>query len=574
MTDGFWEGDIFRGLAFRILLFLSLALLPFGIIATVQTGEISRQAERTAELSLLGLTEQAARAERAAIQEAFGATAALSSIIGRYLDDPEECSNFLAAYRSRSAFYAHVGHLPVDGKMVCSSSGRSFDFSADDEFVRSIAHPARSVIAHPSGEMSGLPVLVLNHPFELDGAFAGYITLSLPLSLVRGMSRPVSKLKPYDLVTFNSDGGLLLSDRGISVSETDLPANRSLRAIGGEKTVVFRDENSEGDALVYAVVPIVEDVVYSMSIWRASDVLANTNQSRRLSIFLPVLMWLASLIVAFWSLNRLAIRHIRKLSRQMRQFAYNRAMPRSTLGKSVPRELKDMQQAFTGMAESIIRDEAALEDSLRDKNVLLKEVHHRVKNNLQLISSIMNMQIRRAQTEDAKLVLRRLQDRILSLATVHKNLYQNDALDRVNAGALLKENIGQLLRVGLAAGSDVEVTQHYDPVIMDADDAAPLTLLVSEAVTNALKYIGRDSVTGRAHLTIELRYISSDRAAFSVLNSTRAETGSEGTGLGSQLINAFARQLNAQVDVGYEDGEHMLKLTFPVNFRDRVPTDF
>jgi two-component sensor histidine kinase len=573
MTGGFLDGPVFRGLAFRILLFLSLALMPFGFIAVVQTQEMAKQTERTAELSLLGLTEQAAASERAAIQEAFGAASALGSVIGLYLDDPDACSDFMREYMAQATHYVHVGFIPTTGQITCTSSGERLDVSDNPNFAETMEWPARNVTASARGLLSAQPVLIINHPFQHQSAFAGYITLSLPLATIRGAARPLLDREPYDLLTFNAEGDLLLSDRGIENTMADAPRNRSLKALVGTDPTVFRDENEVNERLVYATVPIVRDVVYSMSIWREADVLTETNQTGRWSIFLPVLMWLASLVVAFWSLNRLAIRHIQKLGRQMRYFAFNRSMPRTTMGPDVPRELVEMQQAFIGMAESIIRDEAALEDSLREKNILLKEVHHRVKNNLQLISSIMNMQIRRAQTEDARFVLKRLQDRILSLATVHKNLYQSEALDRVDAGALIEEIVGQLLVVGLPAGSGVDVQQSYDRVMMDADDAAPLTLLVSEAVTNAMKYLGR-SKPGPAHLSIRLEMLAEDSARFCIANSTGGAVGSEGTGLGSQLINAFARQLNATVDVSYEAGTHALTLTFPVAFREKLQPDF
>lgn len=575
MTLGFLDGDVFRGLAFRILVFLTLALLPFGVIAVIQTQQIARSAERNAELSLLGLTEQAATVERAAIQEAFGTAMALGSIIQPYIDQPEACSRFLATYRENTATYSHVGYIPLDGMIECTSSMRRFDWSQIEEFEERMANPRRAVRASPTGPLSGQPVIVIYQPLQIDGTFAGYLTLSLPLPAIRSQERAELQRKPEDVVIFNSEGRLLLSDRGIATTEADLPRNRSLKLLVGEDGAVFSDENADGEPRVYSIVPIVSGVVYSMSVWHPAD-LPVARGAGMLSSFLPVAMWLASLIVAFWSLNRLAIRHIRKLGRQMRLFAYNRAMPRSTLiGRGVPRELVEMQQAFIGMAESIIRDEAALEDNIRDKNILLKEVHHRVKNNLQLISSIMNMQIRRAQSEDARFVLKRLQERILSLATVHKNLYQSDnALDRVDAGALLKEIVRQLLHVGLPAGAGVKVEKSFDAVEMDADDAAPLTLLVSEAVTNAMKYIGRRPDTGEAKLEIGLHRVAQDRAEFRIANTTGTGRGPDGTGLGSQLINAFARQLNGEVDVTCENGLHVLSLSFPVTYRSRTTTDY
>ncbi|GFE49496.1 histidine kinase [Roseobacter cerasinus] len=574
MTGGFLDGDIFRGLAFRILVFLSLALLPFGLIAVVQTREIARQAEANAELSLLGLTELASGAERSFIQEAFGAGEALSSIVRLFGQQQEACVSFLRTYRDSSEIYSVVGFIPTDGIMTCSSEGGSYDFSAYTDFEAVLATQERAVILSRTGPISRDPVLAMLQPVTVRGEFVGFMLLSVPVTSIGDRPDPPSDMIPSDLVTFNALGDVLTSDRPRLITQADLPLNRSLKTLIGERTAVFQEVNTKGEERVYALVPIVPDVVYSMSIWRREDVLASAGSTGNLSIFLPILMWLASLVVAFWAINRLAIRYIRKLGRQMRLFAYNRSMPRTAMGPEVTREFVEIQTAFMSMADSIIRDEASLEDSLREKNILLKEVHHRVKNNLQLISSIMNMQIRRAPTEESQRVLRRLQERILSLATVHKNLYQNDGLERVNAGELVEEIVGQLLVVGLPPGSSVKVTQSYDPVQLDTDDAAPLTLLVSEAVTNAMKYIGDATATNPATLDILLKQRDAETAVFTISNTVGDAPAAEGTGLGTQLINAFSTQLNAEVVTEEKGGMHQLTLTFPVPHRVKLVQDY
>ena len=574
MTGGFLDGDVFRGLAFRILLFLTLALLPFGLIAVFQTREIVRQADSNSELSLLALTDQAASAERSIFQEGFGAAKALSALAQLYGRDTGACSAFLEAYRRAAGLYSFIGYLPPNGQMRCSSAARAFDFSDFPGFAEEVSAPKRQITRNPKGEISDEPVLVLSQPFFTPAGFAGFMTMSVPVEVISTqMARPLEDM-PANLVTFNANGKVIRSDRLDAATQADLPSEHSLQSLVGSEPVVFKDKSRSGAPRLYAVVPIVPDVAYAMSIWRPAEMQASLRQSIGLSLSLPVIMWLASLVVAFWSLNRLAVRHIRKLGRQMRHFSYNRRVPRTTLGPGVPRELEEIQKAFVRMADSIVRDEAALEDNLRDKNILLKEVHHRVKNNLQLVSSIMNMQIRRAQTDDARQVLKRLQDRILSLATVHKNLYQTEALDRVDAGKLAEEIVGQLLAMGLPANSDLEMHQQYDSLQMDADDAAPLTLLISEAVTNALKYLGTPEKGGQARLEISLLASGAAEACFRITNTTSGAQGSDGTGLGTQLISAFTRQLNGHVEVGFEAEEHWLSLTFPIRQRVKDTYDF
>ena len=574
MTGGFLDADVFRGLAFRILIFLTLALLPFGLISIFQTREIGRQANFNSELSLLALTGQASATERQIYQEAFGAAQALSAVTQIYKRDPQACNSFLAAYKDASQLYSFVGYQAPDGAVRCASrpvEQASFFASADENADRK---PLRALSSLENDPFGAGPKVLIRQPFFLDGAFAGDLLVTIPQSSIPVEFFDAMTARPVDIVTFNADGDVVRASLTSEEIDANLPQDRALKALVGQQSFVFAADNAAGQNRVYAVVPLVPGVAYAMSIWRSEDLSHSATSAVGLSIFLPVIMWLASLIVAFWSLNRLAVRHIRKLGRQMRHFAYNRRVPRTKLGPGVPKELVEIQQSFVRMAESIVRDEAALEDNLRDKNILLKEVHHRVKNNLQLISSIMNMQIRRAETPDARQVLQRLQDRILGLATVHKNLYQSEALDRVEANIMVEEIVGQLLRVGLPAGRAVDIKQHYDSFEMDADDAAPLTLLVSEAVTNALKYLGVPPGRDRAYLNIAMGRVSENEVTFRLANSTSGAAGTDGTGLGTQLISAFARQLNGHVEVEFENHEHVMTLRFPLQERVKDRYDF
>ncbi|MFD2440547.1 histidine kinase dimerization/phosphoacceptor domain -containing protein [Paracoccus kondratievae] len=111
-----------------------------------------------------------------------------------------------------------------------------------------------------------------------------------------------------------------------------------------------------------------------------------------------------------------------------------------------------MSQTFHNMARILIRDEEAMEAAVNEKTVLLKEVHHRVKNNLQLIASIINMQIRVIDHDDARRVLRSVQDRVASLATIYRNLYQAEHLDSVHADRLIKDIINQMANATLGPG--------------------------------------------------------------------------------------------------------------------------
>ena len=573
MTSGFLSTNIFRGLAFRVLLFLSLALLPIGLIAVVQTREIADQSLENAELSLLAITEQASTLENGTIREAFGAAAALASVVKLIKSDDVSCSAFMREYQELSELYTVVSFITPEGNMDCVSTGVSGNVSDRDVFQKMTQFKTRMANVTDNPAQSSEPVMIVTNPLKVDDELIGFINLSVPLKSFDDAPEPEQSARPISMLTFNAQGDILTSKGALDTILKELPSFAALKWYAGKSGRVFHETNQEGEERVYAVLPIVSGVGYAMSVWPKNSPLLKAGAMTRLSFVLPIAMWLASLIVAFWALNRLAIKHIRKLGRQMHHFALNRTLPRTTLGGVVPTEIVNMEHAFVGMAESILRDEAALEDNLRQKNILLKEVHHRVKNNLQLISSIMNMQIRQATTPDSKRVLQRLQDRILSLATVHKSLYQNDNLSRVDGGALMHEIVNQLLSVGLPSGSAVKVMQNYEAVQLDPDDAAPLTLLVSEAITNALKYVAADA-TGAGQIEVSLSHTQPEMALLLVKNTVGKGEVEDGTGLGSRLINAFSRQLNGQVEITEDDGLYVLRVEFHVPLQAKDVYDY
>ncbi|MBD3665110.1 sensor histidine kinase [Sulfitobacter aestuariivivens] len=563
MTSGFFTGDVLRGLAARVLLFLTLALLPIGIIAIVQTRAISEQSRVNAELSLIAITERATAKKQETYQDAFSAAKALSSVVRLRRANSAECSKFLAEYKRASGLYSLVAFTALDGIMACSSVGGTVDFSQSPEFQRALKNNRHHAIHSGDPKISEEPVIVLYRPVSENGETIGMMAVSVPENSLISDADIQHDITPLAILTVNRFGEVLTAEGPLEDAATELPMAFDPMLRSKKRGLVFDDVTEAGLNRLYAIVPIVENTIYAVSIWPTDAVILGSSTSTRLTSLMPIFMWIASLVVAFWALNRLALKHIRKLGRQMRRFAMDRTLPPDTFDPSVPTELVAMERTFFEMAESIMKDEATLEDSLREKNILLKEVHHRVKNNLQLISSIMNMQIRQASGPEERDVLQRLQQRILGLATVHENLYQNDSLVRVNAKNLLRGLVDQVLGLGMDTATKTEVIQTYDDVMLDPDDAAPLSLMVSEAMTNALKYV-RTTGGKPGQISITLRHTGEEEAQLTVSNTATEEEHDVGTGLGSKLITAFARQLNGQIEITQSDDEYRLSVVFPV----------
>ena len=198
------------------------------------------------------------------------------------------------------------------------------------------------------------------------------------------------------------------------------------------------------------------------------------------------------------------------------------------------------------------KSEAALLESLRDKEALLKEVHHRVKNNLQVISSLLRLEADRLREPVAEMVLGDLQGRVRAMALLHENLYRSGNLTGVDVPTYLRALCQHALRAGFnqRAGS-VEVKVEVAPLRMEIGQAIPCGLLVNELVTNCLKHaFSRESggvVEVALHPTDDSdlwRLAVSDNGVGLPKDLDRAEAPPS---LGMQLISDLGRQLQGSL---------------------------
>ncbi len=143
---------------------------------------------------------------------------------------------------------------------------------------------------------------------------------------------------------------------------------------------------------------------------------------------------------------------------------------------------------FYTMALQKVRYEKELKNSLRDKEVLLREIHHRVKNNMQIISSLLNLQIKYEDLDETVGVLKESQGRVKSMAIIHEKLYELSSLDNINFKEYLEKLIYDIFySYGIRNGS-IKSSLIIKDVYLNIDTAIPLGLIINELVTNSVKY--------------------------------------------------------------------------------------
>ncbi|UYV38254.1 sensor histidine kinase [Rhodobacteraceae bacterium D3-12] len=424
----------YSSLRVRLAALLSLALLPIGLIAVLQTKSVSDKAQENAELALLVLTETAALRERILIQRAFGAASVFTSQPRFLATEGNTCSAMLSEFVLKSPTFSFAGFAPLSGKMTCSSARKPIDLSDSKAFQRAVADARQRVDVNIGTQMGGPSVVTVSDPVMLNGELIGFMQVSIPHSKIDEAIEKLDAPALVDIVTFNGAGEVLTTRTNVNEAASRLPLDINL-AVFSRTSASFSTEGVDGAQYLYTVVPIESGQFFVLGIWDPEIGLAQRADVLFPTSLFPVLMWVISLAVSLFAVHRLVSRHVNKLRSQMVRFARDREMPAQTTAPEMPTELASIHRSFVLMAESILHDEAAIEDAMRQKNILMKEVHHRVKNNLQLISSILNMQIRDAEHTETKQILRRMQDRVLSLSTIHKDLYQTSNAGLVDMGA-------------------------------------------------------------------------------------------------------------------------------------------
>ena len=225
---------------------------------------------------------------------------------------------------------------------------------------------------------------------------------------------------------------------------------------------------------------------------------------------------------------------------------------------------------FYTMALQKVRDEKELKNSLAEKEVLLREIHHRVKNNMQIISSLLNLQIQFEDLDETISVLKESQGRIKSMAIIHEKLYQSSSLTNINFKEYLEKLILDIYySYGILNGS-IESMLEIRDINLNIDTAIPLGLIINELVTNSIKYafpenIGRIIIKLESnHDQLELTIADNGIGMPDELNLEASKT------LGLQLVNSLINQLDGRLELDTSDGTKFKIIFKELEYENRI----
>jgi two-component sensor histidine kinase len=556
------------GISFQLAVVVSLAVLPIGIIAIWESLELARESRRSAETMLLGLTADSVDLEHRLIEAGLGIDTSFAANAIQAGEDQAQCIKTLAGFAADHPAFRSVSLVPLDGISRCASDGQTRDLRADETHLRFIAHPVPTVDHVADSDEATAPSLRVLQPLRENGALQGYLSLVLQSFPFPSAPNPNGIPAPQDVVLFNTAGTVLTSTRDFQDLAARLPPEAELDLLLHGPDGFVESANRSGTSAGFAKVTLIPDAIVAVGIWPSDNQVSQIDHAWPKAVSFPLLMWFVGMAIAMFAARRLVIRPIKMLRDEMRRFALGQRNDPIVLAPGAALEIRETVNTFNKLELIVTRNEAALALTAEGKLLLLREVHHRIKNNLQMISSIISIHRRKAIDPEVGKVLRSLQDRVMSIAAVDQSLYTNGDVVDVRADLLISSITERLVGVNLEPGHGVQISTRFETVMLHADQIGPLSLLANEAITNALKYVGKPDA-GPASIDIALTW-DADSIHFSVSNSLGSglrgggET-PESTKLGMVLIRAFADQLAADVQSGPVTADHKFHLS--VRFR-------
>ncbi|MGP1274933.1 MAG: sensor histidine kinase [Caulobacterales bacterium] len=571
------EGGSRRGLRIQLLAVLVLALMPLLVLSSVQ-GIMEYEAQRQREIDRLNATAMSAsEAITAAFSRADGMSGAIASQAAALATDPAACMAALQRMTNADNTISNIAIIDASGQLTCSAlepAEDATDYSDRDWFIslRDGADRAHSDVVF--GAMSQRHIVLTVRRLISDDAtapdssglpaFDGVVAVATDLNAAASLVRR-ERIQAEAQIALISRQGVFRLDTGtasIDIFESATPGSL-LEQARTDEIVRATDTGVRAgyEVIVASLIPERLGVAVAaparvFQSWQGVSVIS--------TIAIPALMTLLVLVCVWVAVDYFILRWLTYLQRIAQLYAAGRLDLVPQRARKAPREVARLAAVMEQMAASLDEQRSELAEAVDQRSGLLREIHHRVKNNLQVIVSLLNLQAGRVTDKAAAEALMDARRRINALALVHRSLYETDDLRFIEIHPFLQDLIHNLSDVLGGYESTVRVTVECDELALSPDQAAPMALFVTEAVTNAYKH----AFNGRQDGQIIVRLTCDDDAQCEIAvlddGTGAAETAQAGTG--SSLMNAFAQQLGgAFASRASRLGGYEVAITFPAN---------
>ncbi len=533
-----------KGIRFRLGMAMALALLPILVLGAVQAQSDFREqsADRRSDLQLAAA--RSAVTAKANIDAAGVLLEVLSpESLGLY------CGPRLSSLVARLDGYEALYRFSPTGVAVCRSGPQSVAVPSarDSPWFQRLRDGEELVLARASAGRSDQPALIAAVRSERPmGTFDGAMMAVIPLETLQPDIDDPALPEGAQAALTDAQGQILTAT---DATAFDLDDGGSL--VGwvdrarADASAVFEADDATGQRRVYAGAALAGRDVYVLLSAPAPGWLSWARLNPIGSLLMPLAAWFTAFGAVMLVSERIVIRWLDYLERIAALYARGRFSVRPVQAANAPTEIRVLANTLDELAEAIGTRDRDLTESLAEKDALMREIHHRVKNNLQIISSLLSMQQRALTDAPAKAALGDTRQRISALALIYRTLYQSDNIRHADARDFLTELVGQLVASEAGRGHLVTSSVQADSLLVDPDKLAPLALWLVEAVTNAQKH----AFAGRGgDLQVRFR-VDGETSVLEVQDDGPGPNEGDAPGVGRTLMGAFAKQLRGEAQL-------------------------
>lgn len=551
-------------LRFRFLLIAYIALLPVAALSIWQGFDRLARDQETVRQNL----SQSASAAASDELNVFTTTEQMLRTLASESDvrsAGSACGSRVSEAVKGTIFISNIARISPEGDIACSALAAPNRVSLTDRpWWREVNARREFLISGPVfSTILGEPVLVAVMPLSRpDGAFDGTLNAAVNINWLEFVRR--HKNVPAGAVV------ALFDKAGAIVASTNADVAKTVFAQGAAATRT-RDGflyaiGPDGRNWSFQMAPVIRRDYFVGFAMPSDDLFRVTYFHVGVDLFLPALMILLASLAIWFATDRLVIRWIELLQRMSAAYAHGHYSIRPAALDQAPREFRDLGDGLAIMAYAVQERDKSLRDAVAQKQVLIREIHHRVKNSLQIVMSLLSLQAVRLKDEAAREAVEQARTRINALALVHRMIYELDHEGSVDLKRLLGEVVEQLNQ-GFGADRrrvrmNVDAIEHT----ASADVAIPITLFAVEALTNAYKHAFGAMPTGGT-IDVRLKRGEAGRLVLTVEDNGNGIDDAKGgadQSVGARLMMALSQQVMGTLTTRTgEGGGTIVELDFP-----------
>ena len=541
----------------RLQLIITLALVPVIMVSLFQGVARARLDIANVHDRLIQSARTVAAGDQnllAAAEQVLRAVGSLSEVRGM----SGNCDGVLADTLIGVRYFSNLTRIDESGRVACSAMALARGQNVADYAVFKAAQKSddmavsNELVSRTNGQAVITGMLALHKP---DGSFDGVVAIALDTHWIDYMMRASNLPKGAVVAVFDRSGKV------IATNNADIGNAIAQSALKGEKA----DEisvaiDSRGDKWRFGNAALMGNAIFVAFAMGESRLFGPTYLHVGLDFALPILM-IGFAWVAIWlATDRQVTQWINYLRRIAHAYRSGHYVIRPDLAEA-PVEFKLLGDAMSEMASGIQDRDRRLREAVDMKTTLIREIHHRVKNNLQIVMSLLSIQANQVKDLGAREALLQAQTRINALALVHRILNELEDQSTLDIRQLLDELSHQI--AGGMSNDKVRVEVDVPSRVVSGSVAVALAFFTVEVLTNIFKHAFPDGREGVIRVTMQpigdgkLKLAIADNGMGFAMDDTRKS-------VGSRLIKTFGLQLGGVSSVHSEPGQGtVVDLVFP-----------